>query len=225
VSARTILTMASGIGIDLNAVRVEDIDFMVLAEHLGKEKRFNGATPNVEYSVAQHQSIGYDAIRDAGGTDLEMAAFLIHDCHEAIWKDDPTPKKVTIVERIARRCGVLAEDIVAVLDEIVDEHNAAIYHAAGLPWPLPQDVQETVKRFDKIMFVTEWRDLMHDIPHPHWAPYIGITPLAKTIQSQSWRDAAESWYWRASCTLPTLIEKSPRFAHNKTQSEHAGTST
>ena len=111
MSAATILTLANGKGVDLLDLRVEDVDFTALAEHLGKEKRFNGATPDTEYSVAQHLCLGSDAILKAGGTELEAAEFHIHDCQEGIWKDDPTPKKVAIAERIAQRCGVLADDI------------------------------------------------------------------------------------------------------------------
>jgi hypothetical protein len=45
MTAATILTLANGKGVDLLALKPEDIDFAALAEHLGKEARFNGATP------------------------------------------------------------------------------------------------------------------------------------------------------------------------------------
>ena len=54
MSARTILTLANGKGADLLNLRPEDVDFAAFAEHLAKEKRFNGATPGLEYSVADH---------------------------------------------------------------------------------------------------------------------------------------------------------------------------
>lgn len=242
MSAATILTMADGREIDLLNVRAEDIKFAVLAEHLGKEKRFNGATPDIEYSVAQHMSLGSDAIVHAGGSELEAAAFLIHDCHEAMWKDDPTPKKVAIAERVAERCGVLASDILQVLSDIVDEHNAAIHAAAGLPWPLPQGLRAVVKRCDAMMFVTEWRDLMHDIPHPNWAPYSGIKPLSQRIDPLPWAQARAGWLLRANRLLPSLraerkhqvitpppdpnppLLNRPSLAHDKPNREHAGTS-
>ena len=204
MSAATILTLANGKGVDLLDLRVEDVDFTALAEHLGKEKRFNGATPDTEYSVAQHLCLGSDAILKAGGTELEAAEFHIHDCQEGIWKDDPTPKKVAIAERIAQRCGVLADDILDVLSGIVDEHDAVIHQAAGLCWPIDPEVHRIVKLYDVIMFVTEWRDLMHDAPHPNWAPYSGIKPLEDKIDPWPWAKARAGWLYRANRLLPTL---------------------
>lgn len=210
MTAATILTMANGKGIDLLNVRAEDIDFPALAEHLAKEKRFNGATPDVEYSVAQHLCIGTDAIIRAGGTETEAAYFLLHDCQEGIWKDDPTPKKCAIAERVAQRCGVLASDILAVLAAIVDEHDAAIHQAAGLPWPMPEEIARIVKLYDAKMFVTEWRDLMGGIPHPNWTPYDGLQPLRQRIEPvRWWTEARAQWLTRANRLLPTLRTNRP----------------
>lgn len=205
MSAASILTLANGKGVDLLNVRAADIDFATLAEHLGKEKRFNGATPDVEYSVAQHLCIGTDAVLAQSGTETEAAYFLLHDCHEALWKDDPTPKKHAIAERIEEVCGVLAEEIIDVLAEIEREHNAAIHQAAGLPWPLPDITRRRIKAMDAIMFVTEWRDLMHDLPHPNWAPYSGIKPLKEKIDHVwTWAEARAGWMLRANRLLPAM---------------------
>lgn len=204
MTAATILTLANGKGVDLDALKLEDIDFAAFAEHVAKEKRFNGATPDVEYSVAQHMCLGSDAILAAGGTETEAAYFHLHDLDEGIWKDDTTPKKVTIARRIAARCGVLADDILAVLDSIPADHDAVIHQAAGLPWPMPDEIRRIVKLYDAIMFVTEWRDLMHDAPHPHWAPYSGIKPLPKKIEPWPWAQARAGWMYRAQRLLPAL---------------------
>lgn len=204
MSAETILTLSNGKGVDLLAVKASDIDFRSIAEHLAKEKRFNGATPDAEYSVADHLSIGADAILAAGGTETEAAYFLLHDAQEGLWKDDPTPKKRAIAERVSQRCGVTSEAILAVLAEIVAEHDAAIHQAAGLPWPIPEEIHRIVKLMDVIMFVTEWRDLMHDAPHPHWAPYSGIKPLEKKIEPREWPHARAAWLLRANKLLPSL---------------------
>lgn len=204
MSAATILTLSNGRGVDLLAIKPSDIDFGSIAEHLAKEKRYNGATPGVEYAVADHLSIGSDAILAAGGSELEAAYFHLHDAQEGIWKDDPTPKKRAIAERIAERCGVLAEEIMTVLAGIIDEHDAAIHQAAGLPWPVPDEIKRVVKRYDVIMFVTEWRDLMHGLPHPNWAPYAGVQPLAERIQPRSWAHARAAWLLRANKLLPAL---------------------
>lgn len=207
MSAQTTLTMADGRGIDLLAVKAADIIFPTLAEHLAKENRFNGATPGITYSVAQHLCLGADAMIYAGATDEETAYFLLHDTQEGLWKDDPTPKKIAIATRIAERCGVLSSDILNVLDSIVDEHDTAIHQAAGLPWPPKPEIARIVKLYDLIMFVTEWRDLMRDILHPNWAPYSGIRPLADVIVPWNWSKSANEYLIRLSRYLPALRKR------------------
>lgn len=204
MSARTILTLANGKGADLLNLRPEDVDFAAFAEHLAKEKRFNGATPGLEYSVADHLVVGVDELLAAGGSKQEAAYFLLHDVQEGIWKDDPTPKKIAIAERIEERCGVVAEAILEVLEGIVSEHDAAIYQAAGVPYPVPEITRLLVKKWDVIMFVTEWRDLMGDIEHPHWAPYASVTPLLRRIVPMPWQEARDAWMLRARQLLPAL---------------------
>lgn len=236
MSAATILTLANGKSLDLLNVKADDIDLVALAEHLAKEKRFNGATPNVEYSVAQHLSIGSDAILKDGGTDLEAAYFLLHDAQEAIWKDDPTPKKVAIATRVSERCGIVAADILAVIAGIVSEHDAAIHQSAGLPWPVPEEIARIVHLYDAIMFVTEWRDLMGNIEHPNWSAYTSIRPLPKVIDPEPWPHARAGWLYRARRLLPSLRtialkqQSHPRLAlighlaHGKTNSMQGGSS-
>jgi uncharacterized protein len=200
----TILTLANGRGVDLDALTVEDIDFAAFAEHVAKEKRFNGATPDVEYSVAQHMCLGSDAILAAGGTETEAAYFHLHDLAEAIWKDDTTPKKAAIAQRVSTHCGVSADGVLSVLNSISEEHDAVIHQAAGLPWPMPKECKRVVKLYDAIMFVTEWRDLMHDIVHPHWALYSGIKPLNSEIKPWPWAQAKAAWLYRANRLVPAL---------------------
>jgi hypothetical protein len=209
MSASTILTMANGKGIDLLAVCAADIDFPTIAEHLGKEKRFNGATPDVEYSVAQHLALGADAIIANGGTELEAAYFLLHDVPEAFWKDDPTPKKEAIAERVADRCGVTASAVLSVFKELDTEHEAAVHEAAGLPYPVPEEIHAIVKLHDVIMFVTEWRDLMHDVHHPNWAAFAGVKPLSQKIEPWPWAQARAAWLYRANRLLPSLLQHRP----------------
>jgi hypothetical protein len=98
VSAATILTLANGKGIDLLDPKPEDIDFDAIAQHLAKEKRYNGATPGLEYSVAEHCARGASAILTATGNTTLAAYFLLHDAHEHTLKDDTTPKKRAIAE-------------------------------------------------------------------------------------------------------------------------------
>jgi hypothetical protein len=43
------------------------------------------------------------------------------------------------------------------------------------------------------MFVTEWRDLMGNQPHPDWAKYSGIPPLTEVIKPLEWNVARGSF--------------------------------
>jgi hypothetical protein len=213
MSLRTMHVLVDGRCIDLDAPVFSPDDLPALAEMLAKETRFNGATPGLQYSVGEHSCLGSDAIlarRDLPPALAKVAAayFLTHDLAESFFKDDTTPKKNTIAERIQRRCGVMAASIIGVLDELADDHEAALQDATGLPWPPPAEVLKIVKHTDKVMFVTEWRDLMGLRPadHPDWSAYAGIQPLRHKIKTPcwTWRVAKNAWMRRATQLLPAL---------------------
>ena len=202
MTAATILTLSNGKGIDLTAPRAEDIDFAVIAEHLAKEKRYNGATPGVQYPVAQHCVIGADAAF-ADTKDIQLAGyFLLHDGAEAFLKDDTTPKKRAIAEIAASEFGILATEILTAFEMLTDRFDAAIHEAAGLAWPPEPSMRAAIKAYDLTMFVTEWRDLMGSIHHPNWEPYRNITPLPTTIAPWGWKQSAHAFRYRCRKYLP-----------------------
>lgn len=213
MTADTTLTLADGRGFDLLAPCAADIVWPALAEQLAKENRFNGATPGVAYSVAEHLVRGTEAIMAMTGDAAVAAAFSLHDVPEAVLKDDTTPKKRALAALIARQCGVLAPAILDCFAAFDDLHQAAVNEAAGVPWPLPEAVAKEVKRFDLIMFVTEWRDLMRSggrpWPHPNWAPYSGIQPLADTIVPWPWPEAQARLQRCWENLLPTAPRSRP----------------
>jgi|ERR1051326_1114876 hypothetical protein len=206
MSAATILTLANGRGIDLRNPEVGDIDFAACAEHLAKEKRYNGATPGVEYSVAEHLVRGTDAIIDQTGDRLLAAYFSLHDVHEAVLKDDTTPKKRAIAEECEAQFGVLAEHVLAAFRTLEFRHDLAIHGAADLPWPMPPALAPLVKHWDLVMFVTEWRDLMGGVPHPNWGPYSKIAPVAGKIVPWGWQVACTALQARWRALLPALYQ-------------------
>jgi uncharacterized protein len=184
----TILTLSNGHGIDLLHPKGTDIDFAVIAEHLSKEKRYNGATLGLEYSVAEHCVRGAHAILEAT-KDQELAAyFLLHDGHEAFLKDDTTPKKRALAAIAEESFGLLASAIIASFDLLTHRFDAAIHEAAGLAWPPPVHLTPLIKHWDLVMFVTEWRDLMQGIDHPNWKPYESFRPLEARITNP--------WFWK-----------------------------
>lgn len=205
MSPRTILTLANRNGMDLRFPTPENYrGFIWVAEHLAKEKRYNGATPDREYSVAQHLCLCADAAQEIYGDPLVTAYVLAHDFHEAALKDDTTPKKRTIAEEAADKLGVTADVVLAVFDAITDRHDAAIHAAAGLEWPMPQWIAEKVKLIDLTLFVTEWRDLMDGAVHPNWDDYRNIAPLAARIVPWTWLESKTQLIHRCRRWLPAL---------------------
>lgn len=185
----TILTLANRTGINLLGPLSEDIDFAVIAEHLAKENRYNGATPGVCYSVAEHSARGAIAILEETGDENLAAYFLLHDGAEAFLKDDTTPKKRAIAAIAHEAFGVLASSITAAFDLLTDRFDKAIHTRAGLAWPPSPEMQAAIKYWDLRMFVTEWRDLMGNQPHPDWKRYSGVPALTEVIAPRPWMEA------------------------------------
>lgn len=201
-----LLTLSNGRHVDLLAPKASDIDFISIAEHLAKEKRYNGATPGVEYSVAQHVAVGTQAILDAGEGKEVAAYFLLHDCAEAFLKDDTTPKKRAIDAIAEAEFGVLAGTIKAAYDRLTDRFDAAIHQAAGLAWPPSAELADAVKRWDVCMFVTEWRDLMEaqGVLHPEWDRYVAVDPLARRLEPWPWDRARRAFLLHCEFLLPVM---------------------
>ena len=203
MTAATVLTLSNGKGLDLLNPRAEDIDFAVIAEHLAKENRYNGATKNRCYSVAEHSVRCAMAALNACG-DRRLAAYLLlHDGHEAFLKDDTTPKKRALAAMAQESFGMLAEHVVKTFDLLTYRFDVAIHEAAGLPWPPSEHVQVRIKLFDLTLFVTEWRDLMGNQEHPNWAPYATIEPLADEIIPVTWQEARADFVKACYALLPS----------------------
>lgn len=193
MNPRTILTLANGRSIDLlNPTAADYAGFDWPAEHLAKENRYNGATPNIVYSVAQHTcECVMAALLETH--DRELLGYLsLHDVHEAVLKDDTTPKKRTFAALAEAKFGVLASEVMAAFDDLTDRHDRAIHEAAGLPWPPTPEMQAKIKRIDRTLLVTEWRDLMGGVPLPNADAYADVTPLKRIIEPiGSWQAGAK----------------------------------
>jgi 5'-deoxynucleotidase YfbR-like HD superfamily hydrolase len=209
MSAATILTLANLRGIDLRNPKASDIDFDSFAEHLAKENRFNGATPGLVYSVAEHLARGVDAILAAMGDHTLAAYFSLHDGHEAVLKDMTTPLKRAIAEECKEKFGVLAEHVLCAINNLEYRHDVAIHEAAGLTWPMAPPTQLLVKHWDLVMFVTEWRDLMQSATHPRPQDYAGLDPIKETIIPWHWQTAKRALLNRWKRLLPSLQGKIP----------------
>lgn len=200
MNPRTVLTLADGRNIDLvNPIAADYTPLAWAAEHLAKENRYNGATPGITYSVAQHLAEGVRVILDTW-RDIEIAAYWsLHDVAEAVLKDDTTPKKRALAAIAEEKFGVLAPQVMQAFDELTERHDRAVHEAAGLAWPMPPAIEMIVKRVDQIMLVTEWRDLM-GVALPNAEAYADVQPLTRVITPfQGWRGAQQDLLraWRS----------------------------
>lgn len=200
----TILTLSNGRHVDLRNPRASDIDFAAMAEHLAKENRFNGATPNLVYSVGEHSiRAASEALQETG--DEELAAYLLmHDGHEFLLKDDTTPKKHALEVEAQESFGVLAGAITGTYDRLTFRIDAAIHEAAGLIWPPSPEMKAAIKHWDRRMFVTEWRDLMRGIPHPDPEAYRGVELLETVIFPWHWPQVREQFLDYCKLWLPSM---------------------
>lgn len=177
---------ASARAFPLSAPSPEHVAWRDVAASLGRLCRFNGHSLAF-YSVAQHcllverlveaflqarrdslpvldavpvmlRTAALDLIRRCAMDDdlrrrLRLAA-LLHDAHEAYVGDIVTP----VARELARRAG---HDHIAELKSAVD---AAIYAAAGLPWPVPAAWLAVITAADRVALATEKADLLAEGP-------------------------------------------------------------
>ncbi len=209
MNSRTVLTLANGRNIDLLNPQADDYrDLNWAAEHLAKETRYNGATPGIVYNVAQHTcECAATALAQTG--DKTLAAYLLlHDVHEAVLKDDTTPKKRTFAALAEAKFGVLASQVMDAFDDLTNRHDKAIHEAAGLPWPPTPEMARAIKRYDRIMLVTEWRDLMGGVPLPNAEAYADVAPLVrKIVPHNKWQSSAALLCLAWNTYLPALQGK------------------
>jgi len=104
--------------------RVEDVNWNDIATSLSLLCRYTGHMQDVDsfYSVAQHSVLVADLLHPS------VAIYgLLHDCHEAYFGDDATPKK--------RALQSVFPDAARWLEERKAAWDAVIWQAAGVPTP------------------------------------------------------------------------------------------
>src|SRR5574337_528705 len=121
--------------------RIEDIFRRDIAHSLSNKCRYSGHTRRF-YSVAEHSVRVSLYLKHVGASLLVQYAGLHHDDSEAYLVDMPTPLKRLPEFQWFR--------------EKEDHLQAMIYRAFGLPESEP----ELVKTADRVLLVTEKRDLM-----------------------------------------------------------------
>lgn len=157
VSARCManpMLMASGRAVDLANLAPADIFWPDLVEALVKIPRFNGATPHVHYSAAQHCCLMYDRALDA-----HKAHALLSDFHVAFSCEPAWPFLAFAAAKTD-----FADAFMDAIREAKGELTDAIYAAAGLPVDDDDEVAMARLKYlqilDKSVTATEVRDLL-----------------------------------------------------------------
>lgn len=181
-------SMASGRIVDLSNPTEHDIDFRDVAEALAKLCRFTGAT-NAHYSVAQH------SVLVAQICPPHLSAYaLLHDAHEAYTGDIATPMKRLINYEAEKR----------VIETIEARFDAAIYKAAGLPWPLGAGEMTAIKAADQMAFIAESYDLtMNHFTSLPLEDRPARPPIPK-IKPMSWVQAHDTFIAALRTLFPRL---------------------
>jgi len=216
----TWLQTSSGRAFDLVSPSSDDVNFETdIAEALARIPRFTGHVRSGPYSVAQHCVIGAHAIyRETQRRDI-AAAFLLHDAHEAYIGDIATPA----AEALAAYGGLIALNnsgteaagkggmrlVESALKLLKRRLDAAIHEAAGIIYPLPDDVREAVKLYDLRMLATERRQLLSGAPKPWHASIESAEPirLEGRLKVWPWSEAADAYRIALDRYAPSALRR------------------
>lgn len=200
IQARPSRVGERGQRVDLVTPTVAQIDFRAVAAVLARVARFGAHTDEV-LSVAQHCIEGARAIvRDIGNTEA-AAAFLIHDAHEYLIGDIPTPVR----DGIAAHAVLVSGDIAAgplvknAIQSLKSTLDKAIHEAAGVPWPLSRETLSIVKTYDLRMGRTERDARLAPTPclwDSAWEQAEPVTGCDLSVRGEQY---VRGMYWQA-CT-------------------------
>jgi hypothetical protein len=170
------ITTLSGRRCLLAAPTAEAIVWADIAEHLAKINRHVGASA-LPISVAEH------CVRVAMALPPELRPYgLLHGAHAAFLGDTSAPLK----ELLRQEYGYPM-----LLDRLEHRYDQVIFPAAGLRWPLPDDLVRQVKHADQQVYATEVRDLRPKVPAPERRDL--PAPLPDVIKPWPWTKAADRW--------------------------------
>ncbi len=143
--------------VDLTAIAPADIDFGEMASALSKIARFNGRYGCEAYVVAQHSVFVADALFAETGDAVLAGCGLLHDGHEYLIGDLPSPTARLIAHEVAV-CGspTLGDMVRDAIERMKTRLDGAIFAAAGIGYPqhYPAYVRQ-VKDMDERMLRAE----------------------------------------------------------------------
>lgn len=139
---------------DLQGLTREDV-----ARSLSQINRFRGATL-FPVNVAQHSLLVSQLAGAIAPTPYKTEAAiygLLHDAHEMVISDIPSPVKRKFFRDDAAKAALKIEE---------GHADRAIWEVFGVSWPMPDTVIDFVKLADLIALSTERRDAMAPSRHP-----------------------------------------------------------
>lgn len=149
-----------GVAYEFGSTELPDgVSIKDIAHALSQQVRFAGHCDE-RYSVARH-SLVVSKLLDASTKDALYG--LIHDVAETVTGDIPGPMKATMSAEVRKW-----------YKGIEDAANRALFARLGVPYPIPKDIAERVKRADEIALATEIRDVMplcdreRNLPEEPW---------------------------------------------------------
>jgi hypothetical protein len=154
---------------------------------LARIARFGGAAgcPLTlrHWSVLDHVVVGADELHGFG--QRIQLLFLLHDVHEAIIGDIPTPSAAAIAATVRTLCGEETPSAMdgghatrAAISVLKNEWDKAIFAAAGVALPTPDEAR-IIHTHDLRMMMTERRDLMAG--RQAWPGLEHIKPLPRPL--------------------------------------------
>lgn len=192
-----------GKAIDMLEPRAEDVNLWECCLSMANANRYAGAAePSV--SIAFHSMIACDA----AAPDVRPWVIL-HDFHEAYITDITTPCALAL-ESLAREQYGAVNVVKGTIRELKRRHDVAIYAAAGLAMPSPEQ-RAAIRAADLVALATERRDFMAAPPQPWDEECEAAIPLTHVYREGEfgWRPSvvATRLYRRLEMLLPALENK------------------
>ncbi len=197
----------TGRAIDLLNPDPATIDFTVdVPDALARIARFNGGLHLGPFSVGQHSIHGADALKAQTGRDDIAFAFLLHDGHEYVLGDMTSPVATMFVELARKEFNAKTATLIRDLFDLAKAQlDAAIFKAAGVKWPLPEDVTSEIRIMDVRMLRTE-RDHLHRRPPMRWHTAVeNALPVRfpfGSLKIWPWPKVADEWRQRFELYRP-----------------------
>lgn len=163
--------------LDLARPSPAEVDFRDFAGRLSRIARFNGVPQVGSYSVAQHSLHGAQALLTEGAGEMMAALFLLHDAHEALIGDLPTPFQHLLE-------AVHGPGVRESIGKIKTAWDEAIYEAAGLPGPSAWKAswRAVVEGMDRRMMQAEARELLGERAQRHLGRSLPRPKITGTIK-------------------------------------------